>query len=117
MAFNEQVILERINLYLDSEGLRKERLAKRLGKSNSAFYANLSGKHLKTVFQFAVELAEVLGLPPTFFIEENFQYKKSQPTQIGLSSGIAFSAGELSEEGKRGLEQIGKICDLVNIYY
>ncbi|CAM4322242.1 helix-turn-helix transcriptional regulator [Paenibacillus alkaliterrae] len=74
MTFNQKVILDRINLYLDSEGLRKERLAKRLGKSPSAFYANLSGKHLKTAYQFAVELAEVLGLPPTYFIEENFHY-------------------------------------------
>ncbi|MNI00933.1 hypothetical protein D3C73_537510 [compost metagenome] len=113
---SNQVILDRINLYLDNEGLRKERLAKRLDKSPSAFYANLSGKNLKTV-QFAVELAEVLGLSPTYFIEENFQYKNSQPTEIGLMSSMAFSVGELSAEGKQGLEQIGKICDLVNIYY
>ncbi|MFD3259075.1 XRE family transcriptional regulator [Paenibacillus lentus] len=116
MASNQKIILDRINLYLDGEGFKKERLAKRLGKSPSAFYANLSGKNQK-VAQFAVELAEVLGLPPSFFIEEDFQYKAEQTVQIGLMSSIAaFSAGELSEEGRQGLEQIGRICDLVNIY-
>jgi hypothetical protein len=74
-----------------------------------------SGKNLKTT-QFAVELAEALGLPPTYFIEENFQYKPDQPLKVGLESRITFSAGKLSEEGKQGLEQIGKICDLVAIY-
>lgn len=115
MGSNQQVILDRINLYLDGEGFRKERLAKRLGKSPSAFYANLSGKNQK-VAQFAVELAEVLGLPPSYFIDEDFRYVRGETVQIGLGSSVAFSAGELSEEGRQGLEQIGKICDLVNIY-
>ncbi|MGG4555163.1 XRE family transcriptional regulator [Paenibacillus woosongensis] len=115
MASNPQMILDRINLYLDGEGFKKERLAKRLGKSTSAFYANLSGKNQK-VAQFAVELAEVLGLPPSYFIEEDFKYVREEAAQIGLVASIAFSAGELSEEGRQGLEQIGKICDLVNIY-
>lgn len=115
MASNQQVILDRINLYLDGEGFRKERLAKKLGKSPSAFYANLSGKNQK-VARFAVELAEVLGLPPSYFIEKDFKYVREGAAQIGLFSSITFSAGELSEEGRQGLEQIGRIYDLVNIY-
>ncbi|WP_019914103.1 helix-turn-helix domain-containing protein [Paenibacillus sp. HW567] len=115
MMTRDQDILNRINYYLDNEGLRKERLAKRMGKSTSALYANLSGKNQKTV-QFAAELADVLGLSPTFFISDDFLYKRVSALQTGLENKVAFSAGKLSEEGRDGLEQIRKICDLVNIY-
>jgi|GEM_PF-3577636 len=111
----DQEILERIRFYLDHEGLRKERLAKRMGKSVSAFYANLSGQNHKTI-QFAAELADVLGLSPDYFIRAEFSYKPASLSSTGLASAVAFSAGRLSEAGKEGLEQIQKICDLVRIY-
>lgn len=111
-------ILRNINDFLEKEGLRKERLAKRMKKSPSTFYAHLKGKYEKSIYQFASDLATVLGYKPTFFIDENFQLPPRYETQMGLGKNVCFSAGkELSKEGKKGLEQIGKICDLIEIYF
>ena len=63
-------ILQRIEEYISSEGYRKEHLAARMNKSVSTFYSHLQGKHEKSLYQFAVELAEVLGLDRGFSLLE-----------------------------------------------
>lgn len=111
-----ELILSRINEFITSEGYRKDYLASRMNKSLSTFYSHLQGKHEKSIYQFAVELAEVLGLERSFFIGEEFNYQPSN-VQLGLDTEkIAYSVGELSEKGKSGLNQLGKLCDLIRIY-
>lgn len=116
MTLSNQLILDRINYYLENEGIRKERLAHRMGKSPSAFYAHLSGKHPKTTYQFAIELGTLLGLTPVFFIDQSFQYDPLKNNETDLEHSRVFSAGKLTDQGKEGLKQIGKLCDLVEIY-
>lgn len=117
MMINNELILERINHYIEKEGYRKERLAKKLGKAPSSVYAHLNGRHPKTTAQFAVELAIVLGLSPSFFIKENVEDIDYSELDLGLNiSNISFSVGQLGLKGQEGLEQIGKLCDLLEIY-
>lgn len=113
---SNELILNRINQFISSEGFRKDYLAMRMKKSLSTFYSHLQGKHEKSTYQFAVELAEVLGLERSFFIEDDFNYQPRH-IQMGLNTDkIAYSVGELSEKGRTGLNQIGKLCDLIRIY-
>lgn len=116
MSKNDQLILDRINEFIDGEGYRKERLAQMMGKSPSAFYAHLQGKHLKTIYQFAVELAEALGLSSTFFIDDHYDYSKPEVLDLREKQRIVFSAGILSKKGEEGLSQLWKLCDLIKIY-
>ena len=105
-------ILQNINALIDQEGLRKERLAKKMGKQLSSFYATLSGKHPNAVYKFAIELAELLGYKPNHFLDEEFDLP-SEPQQ---TNRFAFSVGSVTEKAREGLEEIEKICDLIRIY-
>lgn len=53
--------LENINTFIDGEGLKRKRLEKRLGMSESNFSDYLNGKR-SNILDFSVKLAEVLGL-------------------------------------------------------
>lgn len=104
-------ILQNINATIEQEGLRKERLAKKMGKQPSSFYATLAGKHPTSVYKFAVELAQLLGYKATYFLDEEFVL----PTDAQPQNRFAFSVGTVSEKGREGLEQLEKICDLIRI--
>ncbi|WP_139492207.1 helix-turn-helix domain-containing protein [Brevibacillus dissolubilis] len=111
-------VLDNINSFLEAEGYRKERLAKKMGKSPSTFYAHLKGQHPKSIVSFAVELAQVLGYKDTFFLDENFTPPILPTPSVGLHKPIHFSKGNKpSLDEEKGLEQLAKICDLIEIYY
>lgn len=110
-------IIKNINLSMEQEGFCKKRLAKKMNMSLSNFYAHLQGRRKKTIFNFASNLANVLGYRTTYFFDEKFDLPQNQEIQIGLNGHIAFSADKLSDSRREGLKQIGKICDLIDIYY
>jgi hypothetical protein len=109
----QELVLKNINQFLDEEGYRKERVAQKMGKSTSAFYAHLQGKHPKTIFQFATELAILLGFKQTFFLDEDFKLPKT----FEETDRVAFSLGSLSKCGEKGLAEISKLCDLIEVYF
>lgn len=106
-------ILKNINQYIEHMGLRKDRLSKMMGKSISSFYANLRGEHPKSIYAFSIELAQVLGEEENFFIVDHLNLPNCEIEE----PLIAFSLeNEITEEGRTGLTQIKKICELINIY-
>ncbi|WP_050179584.1 helix-turn-helix domain-containing protein [Domibacillus robiginosus] len=104
--------LKNIKEFLTHEGLKKDRLAKKMGMSSANFYDYLNNKR-QGVLDFSIKLAEILGYEDTFFMDENF---KLMPFENSDRS-FAFSAGnQFTEEGKEGFEHLLKICDLFEIY-
>lgn len=106
-----QQTLGNIILFIKSEGLKRKRLAKKLEMSESNFSEYLNGKR-SGILDFASRLAEVLGYERTFFIREDFKTQVSS----NETTKIAFSAGDLSKEGKDGLNQLVRVCDLIETY-
>lgn len=104
--------LENINTFIDGEGLKRKRLAKKLGMSESNFSDYLNGKR-SNILDFAGRLAEILGFDAIYFIDHEFAY---QPVESKDMRAIAFSAGTLSQEGEEGLHQLLRICDLIETY-
>jgi transcriptional regulator with XRE-family HTH domain len=106
-----QKILENINLFIETEGLKRKRLAKKMGMSESNFSDYLNGKRTN-ILDFAGKLAEILGFEQTFFMNSNFK------PQVPYDDDrvLVFSAGNLSEEGKEGLNQLLRICELIETY-
>ncbi|EMA6343028.1 helix-turn-helix domain-containing protein [Bacillus cytotoxicus] len=110
---NLQYVIQNMNQYIESEGLKRRRLAKRLGMSESNFSDYLNGKRMNGIYDFAAHLAEALGHEHTFFMEEDFHYVAEEQEE----HAFLFSAGEmLSESGEEGLHQLTKLCDLIEIY-
>ncbi|WP_138419862.1 helix-turn-helix transcriptional regulator [Aquibacillus sediminis] len=106
-----QQTLENILAFIKSEGLKRKRLAKKLEMSESNFSEYLNGKR-SGILDFASRLAEVLGHDRTFFIREDFDAHRSSEE----TAKIAFSAGDLSVDGKEGLDQLVRVCDLIETY-
>lgn len=104
--------LENIHVFIDGEGLKRKRLAKKLGMSESNFSDYLNGKR-SNILDFAGRLAEVLGLDGTYFMNPKFEYQSVESEDM---RSIAFSAGILSKEGEEGLNQLLRICELIEIY-
>lgn len=50
---NLQYIIQNMNQYIESEGLKRKRLAKRLGMSESNFSDYLNGKRMNGIYDFA----------------------------------------------------------------
>ncbi|WP_106496151.1 helix-turn-helix transcriptional regulator [Lentibacillus sp. Marseille-P4043] len=119
-GFHEQSSLDRhveqtlnnINTFIDGEGLKRKRLARKLGMSESNFSDYLNRKR-SNILDFAVRLAEVLGLEETYFMNPEFDY---QPKEFADMRTTAFSAGTLSKEGEEGLHQLLRICELIETY-
>ena len=104
--------LENINAFIDGEGLKRKRLAKKLGMSESNFSDYLNGKRTN-ILDFSSRLADVLGLESTYFMNPNFNYKSDE---LGNRRAIAFSGGGLSKEGEIGLNQLLRACEMIEIY-
>lgn len=104
--------LENIYTFIEGEGLKRKRLAKKLGMSESNFSDYLNGKR-SNVLDFSVRLAEVLGLEGTYFMNPNFEYVSREEEDL---RAIAFSAGTLSKDGEEGLDQLLRICELIETY-
>lgn len=104
--------LDNINAYIDGEGLRRKRLAKKLGMSESNFSDYLNGKR-SNILDFAVRLAEVLDLEENYFMNSAFDYHSRNNDEMRAT---AFSAGNLSEKGEEGLYQLLRLCDLIETY-
>lgn len=104
--------LENINVFIDGEGLKRKRLAKKLGMSESNFSDYLNGKR-SNVFDFAGRLSEALGLEGTYFMNPKFEYQSVESADMRK---YAFSAGALSKEGEEGLAQLFRICELIETY-
>lgn len=104
--------LDNINTFIDGEGLRRKWLAKKLGMSESNFSDYLNGKR-SNILDFAVRLAKVLGLGETYFMNATFDYQSEQHDEMRAT---AFSVGTLSKEGKVGLQQLLRLCDLIEAY-
>lgn len=106
-------IVQNINQYIDSEGLKRKRLAKRMGMSESNFSDYLNGKRMSGIYDFAAKLADNLGYETTFFMTDACQYM----TKTEEEPTLMFSVGkQLSKEGEEGLLQLAKLCDLIEIY-
>ncbi|GGN60030.1 helix-turn-helix transcriptional regulator [Oceanobacillus indicireducens] len=103
--------LENINTFIDGEGLKRKRLAKRLGMSESNFSDYLNGKR-SNILDFSVKLAEVLGLEKNYFMNPRFDY---QPVESDTRSTV-FSSGALSKEGEEGLHQLLRVCEMIETY-
>lgn len=108
-----QFVVQNMNQYIEAEGLKRKRLAKRLAMSESNFSDYLNGKRMNGIYDFAANLADCLGHEHTFFMKEDFHNTvKGQEEHAFL-----FSAGEMfSESGEEGLRQLTKLCDLIEIY-
>ncbi|WLR50664.1 XRE family transcriptional regulator [Bacillus tianshenii] len=104
--------LENIHTFIEGEGLKRKRLAKKLGMSESNF-SDYMNKKRSNVLDFAVRLAEVLGLESTYFINPHFQYESNKEEDL---RAIAFSAGPLSKDGEEGLHQLLRVCELIETY-
>ncbi len=114
VTMNQEIIVQRINDYITSEGYRKEFIATKLNKATTV-YSYLQGKH--NIYPFAIDLATALGLESTFFVKEDYNYKPVNEIKMELNEEkIAHSFSHISKNGKDGLQQIGKLCDLVRIY-
>lgn len=103
--------LKNINDFLTEEGLKRKRIAKKLEMSESNLSDYLNGKRTN-IHDFAIRLAKALKLDETYFINTNYEPLSSHAKE----QSIAFSAGILSKEGTEGLEQIFRICDLIDTY-
>ncbi|MGG2092105.1 helix-turn-helix transcriptional regulator [Bacillus sp. S13(2024)] len=109
----ESMILRNMNQYIETEGLKRKRLAKRMNMSESNFSDYLNGKRMNGIYDFAAKLADTLGHEQTFFMNDSFHHLNQEIEE----GAFAFSAGNmLSERGKEGLAQLTKICDLLEIY-
>lgn len=104
--------LENINTFIDGEGLKRKRLARKLGMSESNFSDYLNGKRTN-ILDFASRLAEVLGLEGTYFMNPKFEYQSVESEDM---RAMAFSVGTLSKEGAEGLNQLLRICELIETY-
>lgn len=104
--------LENINTFIEGEGLKRNRLAKRLGMSESNFSDYLNGKR-SNILEFSVKIAEILGLEEIYFMSPEFSY---QQIEFEEERAIAFSAGTISEDGEKGLHQLLRVCELIEIY-
>lgn len=105
-------VLENIKRYIETEGLKRNRLAKRLGMSDSNFSEYLNGKR-SNIMDFSTKLSHVLGLESTFFINKNFS-SNLQPQDERV---MAYSIGEdISLKGKEGITQLLRLCDLIDLY-
>ncbi|MFD3448977.1 hypothetical protein ACFDTO_30885 [Microbacteriaceae bacterium 4G12] len=110
---SESMILSNMNQYIEAEGLKRKRLAKRMNMSESNFSDYLNGKRMNGIYDFAAKLADMLGHEQTFFMNDSFHHFTPELE----TRTFAFSAGDmLSEEGKEGLAELTKICDLLEIY-
>lgn len=104
--------LKNINEFIESQGLKKSRLAKKMGMSLTNLYDYL-GNRRNGVLEFSRQLAETLGYDGAFFINPNFKSPYSEDSVRAL----AFSAGEqLSSEAQEGFINLLKVCDLFEIY-
>ncbi|EEL50696.1 helix-turn-helix domain-containing protein [Bacillus cereus] len=110
---HSQFVVQNMNQYIEAEGLKRKRLAKRLGMSESNFSDYLNGKRTSGIYDFAANLADCLGHEHTFFMKEDFHHIVTDQTDYAF----LFSAGErLSDSGEEGLQQLTKLCDLIEIY-
>ncbi|WP_144462834.1 helix-turn-helix domain-containing protein [Siminovitchia fortis] len=108
-----QQTLKNINVFLRGEGLKRKRLAQKLGMSESNFSDYLHGKRTN-VLEFSARLAEVLGLEGNYFADPDFAYQSAESKQE--QQAMIFSKGTLSPEGEEGLHQLLRICELVETY-
>lgn len=108
----QEIVIENIKLYIKNEGLKKDRLAKKMGMTPQNFYEYLK-KERKNTLDFASKLSEILGRDLKFFMDQNFQIT----SDVETLRATAFSSGEtLSQEGQEGFEQLLRICNLIEIY-
>ncbi|MED3813407.1 helix-turn-helix transcriptional regulator [Priestia megaterium] len=108
----DQYTLDNINKYIQEEGFKIARLAKRLGMTTQNVYAYLRNER-KGILEFSKQLALVLGHEETYFMNPDFKlpYNEEHVRQL------AFSAGEkLSPEAQEGFNKLLKVCDLYEVY-
>ena len=80
--------------------------------SESNFSDYLNGKR-SNILDFAVRLAEVLGLEGTYFMNPHFKYESNEAEDL---RAIAFSKGTLSAKGDEDLNHLLRICELIETY-
>ncbi|RWR11900.1 helix-turn-helix transcriptional regulator [Siminovitchia fortis] len=108
-----QQTLKNINVFLRGEGLKRKRLAQKLGMSESNFSDYLQGKR-SNVLEFSARLEEVLGLEGNYFADPDFAYRSAESKQE--QQAMIISKGNLSPEGEEGLHQLLRISELVETY-
>ncbi len=106
-------IIDNIISYIENEGLRKSRLAKRMQMPLQNFDDYLNHRN-KNIVNFSVELAGVLGKDSHFFMHKHFQTKeKSTPIRM-----IDFPAEtSLRSKGNKDFDQLLRVCHLIDVYH
>jgi transcriptional regulator with XRE-family HTH domain len=108
-----QQTLKNINLFIRGEGLKRKRLAQKLGMSESNFSDYLQGKR-KNVLEFSAKLAEVLGLEGNYFADPDFSYQSAESKQE--QQAIVPLKKNVTPEGEEGLLPLLRICELIETY-
>ncbi|MFD0771813.1 XRE family transcriptional regulator [Bacillus sp. CGMCC 1.60114] len=82
---SETIILRNMNQYIEAEGLKRKRLAKRLNMSESNFSDYLNEKRMNGIYDFAAKLADVLGHEQTFFMTDSFHHLNQELEERALA--------------------------------
>lgn len=108
------IIADRLNQYIEQQGISKEYLADMLDKSASSIYRLLNAQN-STIATFSMQVADVLGLPSNFFLKDEFIVQEDVSNDVTFGN-IAFSKDELSPEGVKDVEQLIQLCNILAIY-
>lgn len=108
------MIGERLQQYIEQEGISKEYIADMLDKSASSIYRLLNAQN-PNIATFSMQVADVLGLPSNFFLKDEF-IVPTDVANVGTFGHIAFSKDELSPEGVTDVEQLVQLCNILAVY-
>lgn len=108
------IIAQRLQTYLEQEGISKDYIADMLDKSASSVYRLLNEQN-QNIATFSMQIADVLGLPSNHFLKDEFTLPITAP-QLVTFGNIAFSKDELSPEGVKGVENLIQLCNILAIY-
>lgn len=109
-----KMIAERLQQYIEHEGISKDYIADMLNKSASSIYRllNEQNQHIAT---FSMQVADLLGLPSNFFLKDEFTLPMA-PSNVVTFGNIAFSKDDLSPEGVKDVENLIQLCNILAVY-
>lgn len=114
MYINNAVIAQRLNDYIEHEKISKDYIADLSEKSPSTIYRSLSEQN-QNIAAFSMQIAELLNLPTTFFLKDEF-YLPIQESTSYSSGTIAFSKDDLSPVGMEDVKDIIQLCNILSLY-
>lgn len=108
------IIAERLQQYIEQEGISKDYIADMLDKSSSSIYRLLNA-HNPNIATFSMQVADILGLPSNFFLKDEF-IVPTDLSNVMTFGDIAFSKDELSQAGIKDVEQLIQLCNILAVY-